>query len=139
MLDSKDQELLSLLRKDARISTVTLAKKLGVSRSTVKNRLSRLESNGTILGYTVKLKPETNLHPVRLLMSISVEAKSEKSVITNLHKYPEVVAIHHTSGRWDLIAEVSAETLPQVNSLLGKIRMGEGITNTETSLLLETI
>ncbi|NQY89124.1 MAG: Lrp/AsnC family transcriptional regulator [Colwellia sp.] len=139
MLDSKDKQLLSLLRKNARTSIVTLAKKLCVSRATVQNRISKLEKNGIILGYTVKLKPDAELHPVRLFVNISVEAKSESDVINSLHQYPEVVAIHHTSGHWDLIAEVRAETLPQLNALLGGIRLSKGIIKTESNLLLDTI
>jgi len=139
MLDNKDQQLISLLRKDARTATVTLAKKLRVSRATVQNRISKLEKNGIILGYTLKLKPEAEIHPVRLFMNISAEAKNEAMVINRLHQHPEVVAIHHTSGHWDLIAEIRAETLPQLNSLLGEIRLSEGILKTETNLLLDTI
>jgi len=139
MLDTKDQQLISLLRKDARMATVTIAKKMGVSRSTIQNRISKLEKNGIILGYTLKLKPAAEVHPVRLFVNISLEAKKEASVIDNLHQYPEVIAIHHTSGHWDLIAEIRTETLPQLNSLLGEIRLNEGILKTETNLLLDTI
>ena len=139
MLDSKDQQLISLLRKDARMATVTLAKKLGVSRSTIQNRIGKLEKNGIILGYTLKLKPEAESYPVRLFMNISVEAKSEASVINSLRQYPEVIAIHHTSGHWDLIAEIRTETLPQLNTLLGQIRLNKGILKTETNLLMDTV
>jgi DNA-binding Lrp family transcriptional regulator len=139
MMDIKDQQLLSLLRKDARLPTVALAKKLGVSRSTVQNRISKLEKNGVILGYTVKLKPEAEVHPVRLFMNISVESKKEANVINDLHKYPEVISIHHISGNWDLIAEVRTETLPQLNSLLAAIRLSKGVLRTETNLVLDTI
>ena len=139
MMDNKDQQLLSLLRKDARLPTVSLAKKLGVSRSTVQNRIKKLEKNGVILGYTVKLKPEAEIHPVRLFMNISVEAKNEANIINDRHQYPEVVSIHHTSGHWDLIAEIRSETLPQLNALLGNIRLSNGILKTETNLVLDTI
>ena len=139
MMDNKDQQLLSLLRKDARLPTVSLAKKLGVSRSTVQNRIKKLEKNGVILGYTVKLKPEAEIHPVRLFMNISVEAKNEANIINDLHQYPEVGSIHHTSGHWDLIAEIRSETLPQLNALLGNIRLSNGILKTETNLVLDTI
>lgn len=138
-MDNKDQQLLSLLRKDARMATVMLAKKMGISRSTVQNRINKLEKNGIILGYTVKLKPDAEVHPVRLFMNISVESKNEASVIHDLHQYPEVIAIHHTSGHWDLIAEIRAETLPQLNTLLGSVRLSKGIIKTETNLVLDTV
>lgn len=137
-LDDKDKQLISLLRHNARTPVVTLAKTLSVSRATVQNRLDRLEAMGVILGYTVKLKPEMELDPIRLLMNISVEAKDEAKVIKRLHAYPQVVIVHHTSGHWDLIAEIRTDTLPSLNRLLGEIRLIPGIIKTETNLLLDS-
>ena len=54
-MDATDQQLLSLLRKDARTSVATLATRLGVSRGTVTNRVTKLEDAGIIVGYTVRL------------------------------------------------------------------------------------
>jgi len=57
-MDNTDKQLLALLRKDARMPVVNLAKVLNVSRATVQNRINKLEQSGVILGYTVKLKEE---------------------------------------------------------------------------------
>lgn len=136
--DDKDKQLISILRQNARTPIVTIAKALNVSRATVQNRLDRLEEDGVILGYTVKLKPEVELAPIRLLMNISVEAKNEPQVIKKLHAYPQVFVIHHTSGHWDLIAEIRTDTLSSLNKLLGEIRLISGIIKTETNLLLDS-
>ena len=53
-MDDLDRELLGLLRDDARLPIATLAKKLRVARATVQNRLAKLESEGTVQGYTVR-------------------------------------------------------------------------------------
>ena len=135
-LDKKDLSLIALLRSNARMPVVNLAKHLGVSRATVQNRINKLEHDGVILGYTVKLSPDSESHPVRLLMNISVEAKNEPAVIKRLRGYPEVIAIHHTTGHWDVIADIRAQTLPSLNSIMGEIRLIEGILQTETNLLL---
>jgi DNA-binding Lrp family transcriptional regulator len=137
-LDKKDLSLIALLRSNARMPVVNLAKHLGVSRATVQNRINKLEHDGVILGYTVKLSPDSERHPVRLLMNISVEAKNEPAVIKRLRGYPEVVAIHHTTGHWDVIADIRAQTLPSLNSIMGEIRLIEGILQTETNLLLDS-
>jgi len=81
-LDDKDLSLIALLRSNTQMSVVSLAKSLGVSRATVQNRINKLEHDGMILGYTVKISPDENNHPVRLFMNISIEAKSEPTVIT---------------------------------------------------------
>ncbi|MGF1765467.1 Lrp/AsnC family transcriptional regulator [Aliivibrio kagoshimensis] len=138
-LDAKDRQLISLLRSNARMPIVSLAKQLKVSRATVQNRIIKLEKEGIILGYSIKIKPEVETHPIKSLMNISVEAKNELKVIGSLQAYPEVVAIHHTSGHWDLIAVITTETLPLLNAILSEIRIIQGIVRTETNLLLDTI
>lgn len=137
-LDSKSLELISLLRVNARSSIVDLARKLKVSRATVQNKINRLERDGIILGYTVKLKPTAETHPVRMLMNISVEARKEAAVIRRLRGFPEVIAVHHTTGHWDIIAEIHATTLPSLNAILSEIRLIDGIVNTETNLLTDS-
>ncbi len=138
-LDIKDKQLIALMRMDARTPVIKLAQSLGVSRATVQNRIKKLEQNKIILGYTLKLTPDAETHPVRLFMNISVVAKEEAHIIEKLRRHPEVVAIHHTSGRWDLIAEIRSESLPLLNSLLGEIRLINGIEKTETNLLLGSV
>ena len=72
-MDSLDQQLLALLRQDARASVATLAHKLGVSRGTVTNRLRKLEDDQVIVGYTVRLKPEAEPDYIRAWMGVLVE------------------------------------------------------------------
>ena len=103
-LDSKDQGLLSLLRTNARTSVVDLAKKLGLSRATVQNRIRRLEDRGVILGYTLLIGTETQKPKVRAIMSITTDRLAEASVIDTLRGNPNVVTVHHTTGKWAIIA-----------------------------------
>ena len=137
-LDDTDRELLGLLRDNARISVVTLAKKLRLARATVQNRMARMESAGTIVGYTVKLKPEAQGHRIRAMMSIAVEGNRAAEVRRSLTGHPNVVALHTTNGRWDLIAELHADTLEAFDKVLNTVRLVEGIATTETSILLFT-
>ena len=87
-MDATDQQLLSLLRKDARASIATLAQKLGVSRGTVTNRIARLEDAGVIVGYTVRLRPDAEPNEIRAWMSIAVEGNEHTFVPS-----PEAVAL----------------------------------------------
>ena len=137
-LDATDQALLAVLRKNARLPVVDIARQLGVSRATVQNRMKRLEQSGVVLGYTVAVRPEVQPHPVRALMSIAVGSREEKAVIGQLHGIPSVVAVHHTTGRWDLIAEIRTDTLANFNAIVGEVRQLDGIKSTETNLLLDS-
>lgn len=137
-MDSVDQHLLSLLRKDARTSVATLAQKLGVSRGTVTNRVAKLEDAGIIVGYTVKLRPDAQPAEIGAWMSIAVAGNETRSVIASLLGEPGVASLHDTNGRWDLLAELRAANLAELSKILERIRLIRGISSTETSIHLET-
>jgi DNA-binding Lrp family transcriptional regulator len=137
-MDDVDQQLLSLLREDARASVASLAKSLRVARGTVQNRIAKLEANGTIVGYTVRLKPQTEANRIVALMTIAVEGNAADAVIRALRGDPAVQTLHTTNGRWDIVAELRADTLEAFDRVLSRIRLIEGIAHTETSLLLST-
>ena len=137
-MDDTDRQLLSLLRDDARASVASLAKVLRVSRGTVQNRLNRLEADGTVVGYTVRLKPQVLGHRIRAFMTVAVEGNRIDLVLAALRGDPAVSALHTTNGRWDIVAELQADSLEAFDRVLGRIRLLDGIANTETSLLLST-
>jgi DNA-binding Lrp family transcriptional regulator len=137
-LDDVDRQLIGLLRDNARTPVVALAKTLRVARATVQNRLTRLENEGVIVGYTVRLKRAAEKHRIRALMSVAVQGNCAADIIKALRGHPNVTTIHSTNGRWDLIAELQADSLEEFDRVLGAIRLIDGIANTETSILLST-
>jgi DNA-binding Lrp family transcriptional regulator len=136
--DPLDERLITLLRHDGRRSISDLAIELGVSRATVRARIDRLERSGVIIGYTVILRADTVAAPVRGLMLIEVEGHAADRVVRALSAFPEVVEIHTTNGRWDLIVELASPTLADLDGILRRIRLIPGITGSETNLLLNT-
>ena len=137
-MDDTDRQLIALLRDNARMPVVALAKKLRVARATVQNRIAKLESDGTIVGYTVRLRPDAEGHRIRAIMSIEIEGHHGDEVRRVLRGHPNVVALHTTNGRWDLMAELRADTLEAFDKVLNAIRAIPSISNTETSILLST-
>ena len=137
-MDVLDQRLIGLLRTNARTSVATLAKRLKVSRGTVTNRMARLEADGTLVGYTVKLKPDAEPNEIHAWMSIAVEGNQTRKVIASLLGEPGVASLHDTNGRWDLLAGLRAANLTELSSVLERIRLIRGIANTETSIHLAT-
>ena len=137
-MDDTDRQLLALLRDNARASVASLAKVLRVSRGTVQNRLRRLCTNGTIVGYTVRLRPLAEAHQIRALMMVEVVGTRTDQVLAALRGDPAVSALHTTNGRWDIVAELRADSLESFDRVLRRIRLLDGIANTETSLLLST-
>ena len=137
-MDDLDRQLIGLLRENARTPAAALAKTLKVARGTVQNRLAKLERDGTIAGYTIRLRPKIDEQRIVALMTIAVEGNRIEPVLRTLRGDPAIHTLHTTNGRWDLVAEIRADTLQSFDQVLARIRRVEGISGTETSLLLST-
>ena len=137
-MDDLDRQLLGLLRENARLPVATLAKRLHVARGTVQNRLARLERDGVIAGYTVRLGAPDEARRVTALMLLAVEGNSVEDVLARLRTDPAVTALHTTNGRWDIVASLRADSLEEFDRVLGRIRRVEGVATSETNLLLST-
>ena len=135
-MDDTDRQLIALLRKDSRTSVATLASKLGVSRGTVSNRLRKLEDGQVIVGYSLRLRPDAEPNQIHAWMQVLVDGNQTRAVIASLLGEPGVAALHDTNGRWDLLAELRADTMADLSKLLERVRLIKGIANTETSILL---
>ncbi|WP_404404128.1 Lrp/AsnC family transcriptional regulator [Pelagibacterium halotolerans] len=135
-LDDTDRRLIGLLRDDARLPVASLAAALGISRATVKARMDKLEAAGVIQGYTVILTQDTANAPVRAIAMIEVEGRVTDKVAKALAGFPQIRALSSTNGRWDLVAEIETASLYDFDKTLNAIRLIEGVTLTETSILL---
>jgi DNA-binding Lrp family transcriptional regulator len=137
-MDDTDRHLLALLRDNARLPVASLAKSVGVSRGTVQNRIDRLTQRGTIQGFTIRLREESEIPRIRAIMMIGVEGERSDKVLKLLRGNPEITAVHTTNGRWDMVVELNTDTLEAFDRVLHRIRQIDGIAASETSLLLSS-
>ncbi|WP_299605860.1 Lrp/AsnC family transcriptional regulator [uncultured Tateyamaria sp.] len=137
-MDETDNRLIAALRHDARASLSDLSIRLGLSRTTVRSRIEKLQARGDILGFTVVVRADTARDPVRGLMMIAIEGRGTERIIRQLQGMVEIRAVHSTNGRWDVIVEIGTDTLEQFDSVLFRIRKLDGVVASETSLLLST-
>ena len=137
-LDDIDTRLIAELRRDGRASISDLAGKLKLARATVRSRIERLMASGEIAGFTVLTRADVTAAPVRGLTLIGIEGRGTERIIALLQGMPAVQVVHSTNGRWDLIIELAAETLQELDDTLVRIRRFEGITSSETNLFLST-
>ena len=138
MTNSQDEQLLTLLRKDARASVSDLARALGVSRSTIQNRMQRLEQTGVIKGYSVEYGDDYLSKLVSAHVSIKVKQKLTTKTNVELKRMNEITALHAISGEYDLIAVVQAQDLERLSHLLDDIGNLDGVERTSSSVILET-
>ncbi len=138
-LDDLDRRLLSALRVNGREPVASLARDLGVTRSTINSRLKRLMDSGTVVGFGVRIREDRDPNSIRAITLIEVKGRAITHVIHALRGFPEVKALHSTNGGWDLVAELRTDTLADFDRLLGQVRSIEGVLNSETSLLLSSV
>lgn len=137
-ISKPDELLLSLLRENARASTAEIARRLGLSRTTVQNRIERLERQGVISGYTVRVNDEYERSRIRAHIMVTLHPKQMPTVVRTLEAMPEVRELHSVSGEHDLIAMAVAATIGDVDALTDAIGAIDGVERTTTSVILST-
>jgi DNA-binding Lrp family transcriptional regulator len=137
-IDDTDRALLALLRENARAPTAELARRLGVSRTTVQSRLQRLERRRAIAGYTVVVPDEAEAALVRAHVLITLAPKQAAAIETALRRIPEVRTLHSVSGPFDLIAIVAAASIGELDALIDRIGALDGVERTMSAIVLAT-
>ncbi|GLS29884.1 DNA-binding transcriptional regulator, Lrp family [Mesorhizobium albiziae] len=138
MTTDADQTLLSLLRENARASTADLARRLGVSRTTVQSRIERLEKRGVIAGYGVRLAPEYERTLIRAHVLVTVTPKLADKVVASLKAMQAVRTVHSVSGNFDMIVVVESPSIGDLDSLIDQIGVLDGVERTLSSIILST-
>lgn len=138
MINAQDQRLIALLRQNARASVSDLARTLHLSRSTVQNRIARLEASGIIKGYSVEVGGEYTANQVEAHVSIKVHQKLTARTNTALEQIPNVAQLYAVSGEYDLLAIVQAQSLEALSTVLDDIGNLEGVERTNSAVVLET-
>ncbi len=137
--DDTDKRLLNLLRSNARCSIAELARNLSLSRSTVKDRIDRLEHNGIIKGYSLILSDEFTKGYVSAHVMVNLMSTiSSANIMLKLKQIPQLVKAYTVSGIYDLIILLEAESTGELDEVLDTIRGLEGIKDTLTSVVLST-
>ncbi len=135
-LTKAERALLDLLVANAREPVASLARKLGISRTTILDRIRKLERIGAIAGYTVikgPLEPATQVTAHTLLRLLP---KRVDSVVAALKKKPEVTAVYALSGDFDLLAILRADRMEDIDATIDSLGELDGVERTQTSMVL---
>lgn len=135
-MDDLDQHLIERLRENARAPVAELARGLGLSRTTIQSRLLRLERNGVIAGYSVKLSDAARGGMVHALVMLGVDARLSAEVTAGLRRLAGVRRLQSVSGPCDLVANVEARGMGEMDELLGEIARVKGVERVQSALVL---
>lgn len=137
-MDDTDRKLIALLKQDARMSLAQLARRLGIARSTAQARLDRLENSGAIAGYTLRLGDHIRANRIRATVLLTIDARAQAATLPRLRAIPQIETIHTTSGRFDLLLSISAETTTALDGVLDAIGDISGVKSSESLIHLST-
>jgi DNA-binding Lrp family transcriptional regulator len=137
-MDIIDQRLILALRENGRASTAQLARLVGRSRTSVQSRIERLEKEGVIVGYAVRLAPEHDLGAVRAHVMIKVGPKESRTVTAALRNIAQVRVLHSVSGDADLIAVAASASVAEMDEVIDRIGALDGVERTTSSIILST-
>jgi DNA-binding Lrp family transcriptional regulator len=135
MMDQLDRKIIAALQHNARESTSKIAAKLGVARTTVHERISRMEERGVIAGYSVVLKEHPETHKVQIVVLAEVQQKETARIIKRLEAYPEVKQCLSINGEFDLIICAEAPRIEDLDILVDDLAAIPGIVRTNTSVI----
>ena len=135
-LDKIDNQILSLLMDDARMPVTSIAKKIGMARTTVIARIASLEQSGIIAGYGVRLNQELFQSGVRAYVGMSIEPRSAAALVKLLQQWPEVETLCAVSGVIDYMMTLRCTSTENLDKLLDQIGDLEGVRQTSTSVIL---
>jgi Lrp/AsnC family transcriptional regulator of lysine biosynthesis len=127
-LDEVDQQILEILRHDSRTSNIQVAKKVGLTEGTVRNRIRRLIETGIIKRFTV----ETQAAQAEAIVLIQTHTRGSREVLRRIRKL--VDRLFETAGEFDVAAYLTADSIAAINALVDKLRRVEGVTSTVTLL-----
>ena len=137
-IDDTDRKILALLRENARAPSVELARRVGISRTTLQARMERLERARIIAGYTIRGDSEQDRQAIRAHIMITAVPKLAPAVETALRRIPEVRTLHSVSGTFDMVAVAVTESVAEMDRLIDRIGALDGVERTDTAIILST-
>lgn len=136
LLDDVDNKILALLMDNARMPVTSIAKQLGIARTTVIARISNLEKRQVIAGYGVKLNQTMYQPAVRAYVGLSIEARFSTNLIKVLQQMSEVESLCAVSGAIDYMLTLRCANTEVLDKLLDQIGTLDGVRQTSTSIIL---
>jgi DNA-binding Lrp family transcriptional regulator len=141
VLDPLDERIIAELTLNARAAHAELAAKVNLSRNAVRQRIERLERDGAIQGYTLRVggEREDTSQINAVIFVYRHDRMRGADVLQALQHIPEVIHCEVMSGEFDLMVRVGAASPARVHCVWKEIAAMAGVENTVTSFVLSAV
>lgn len=138
-IDEVDEKILKEYLRDARSSSREIAKRIGVSVSTVLARSRRMEKEGIIKGYTAMLDHEKLGYQLTAITEVTVSKGKLLEVQKEIAKMPRVCAVYDVTGEVDAVIIAKFKTREELSNHTKTLLALPNIERTNTHVILTTI
>lgn len=139
MVRISNKKLLELMLKNARMSFVEMAKKLGVTEAAVRKRVRKLEENGSIRGYTIIVDPKSIGYSIDALIGIDTTPEKLLAVIRKLKRRSDVLSLYTSSGDHMIMIECWFKTHDELDKFVKMLEGMDGVTRVCPATILEKL
>lgn len=136
-LDEIDEEIIKILQENAKTSYREIKDKLNISIGTIHNRISKLEENKIIEGYTLKLNNEKLGYKLTFLIRINIDGKHTQEILEEITRKPEVCSVFHTTGEQSAALICRFKEAQDVHNFIRELNEKEFITKTNSNMVLK--
>jgi Lrp/AsnC family transcriptional regulator for asnA, asnC and gidA len=136
-LDEIDEEIIKILQENAKTSYREIKDKLNISIGTIHNRISKLEENKIIEGYTLKLNNEKLGYKLTFLIRVNIDGKHTQEILEEISTKPEVCSVFHTTGEQSAALICRFKEAQDVHNFIRELNEKEFITKTNSNMVLK--
>lgn len=136
-IDRLDARLIALLAREPRIGVLEMSRRLGVARGTAQARLDRLRERGVVRGFGPEVDPAALGYPVTAFATLEIRQGQGADVRTHLAGVPEVLELHTTTGRGDMLCRLVARSNADLQRVIDRVVALDGIVRASTAIVME--
>ncbi len=130
--DELDRRIIRELQRNARESTSNIAVRLNVARSTVHERIARLERDGVITGYSVVLSRNPSEEKIQIMVLMEIRQRDTRKILAGISQYSEVRVCLSINGEYDLFLSIEAPRIEDLDKIVDDLAQMPGVLRTRS-------
>lgn len=138
-MDETDRNIIALLSADSRRSLADIGGSVGLSPSSVNERIRRLAASGAIRRFTVELDPAALGLETLVFVWIALRENADEAAFRRYAEtHPQILECHHVTGAWSYLVKLRVAAVPEIESFLAGLKAQHFLGRSETVISLSS-